>query len=370
MFIVKNAVYGLSLTLLMLTACSKGEQAPPAMPPPEVTVTTVKRMAVPLQLTYTGITVGAREVEVRARVTGIVLKRLYREGAVVRQGDVLFQIDPAPFQAAVAQSKADLAVATANAAQARRDRDRILPLFEQKLASTKDRDDAMSKLEVAEANVQAAEANLRTAELELGYTEVRAPISGVASRESRSEGSLVTAGTDSTLLTRIVQIEPLYVDFGVPSAEAALLRARLAARGQNLRVNVSNDEGVNDEAQLTFIDNAVDTASGTVQVRAVLANKQQSLWPGQYLRARVEDLTLPDAVAIPRRAVLSSTQGYMVWVIDGTDTAQPRPVKLGRALGNDVLISEGLQGDERVIVDGLFKVTPGGKVKPVAVEQG
>jgi membrane fusion protein (multidrug efflux system) len=359
------------ITVVTLQACSRADQTPAAAPPPEVAIATVAKGAVPLDLSYTGQTVGSREVEVRARVTGIVLKRSYREGAVVRQGEVLFQIDPAPFEASVAQSKAALAVAKANAAQARRDHDRVLPLFQQGLVSVKDRDDAVSKLEVAEANAQSAAAALRTAELQLGYTSVRAPISGVASRESRSEGSLVSADTDSALLTRIVQIEPLYVDFSVPSNEATLLRARMASGKQNVKVKVTNDEGVNDTAVLTFIDNAVDIASGTVQMRAVLANAQRGTWPGQFVRAEVEDMTVPDAIAIPRRAVLSSTQGYMVWSLDDKNSAQPRPVKLGRNLGNNVLITEGLTGGERIIVDGLFKVTPGAIVRTVpAAGQG
>ena len=195
-------------------------------PPPEVVVNSVSRGEVPIQLSYSGRTAGSREVEVRARVSGILLERLYEEGKRVREGEVLFRIDPEPFRAAAAQARAELAVAVAQRDEARRNRDRLVPLFEKSAVSRRERDAAVSAFEIGEANVAAAQARLRTAQLELGYTEVRAPISGLASREERSEGSLVTAGEDSSLLTRIVQTDPLYVDFSIAESEAALLRER------------------------------------------------------------------------------------------------------------------------------------------------
>lgn len=366
LLIVRNVSMVVPLAVLLACQPAAPNGAPAAAVPPEVVVGVAQPGAAPLSLSYTAQTVGSREVEVRARVSGILLQRLYTEGAAVAKDEVLFQIDPTPFEAAVAQDRGALAVARANQLQARRNRDRVLPLAERGLASPKERDDALSGVEVADAQVQAAEATLRTAELNLSYTKVRAPIAGIASREARSEGSLVTAGTESSLLTRIVQLEPLYVEFAAPEQEASAVRAAWVARqGRGVQLRVEAEGGQPLTAQLSFIDNAVDTASGTVRMRAVLDNKDRKLWPGQYVRAQFADLTLANAITIPRRAVLSSAQGYMVWVVDAANSVQPRPVKLGRAFGEDVLISEGLQASDRYVLDGLFKVQPGITVKPV-----
>jgi membrane fusion protein, multidrug efflux system len=364
--IVRNAFMALPLAALLACRPAVPNGVSAAAAQPEVVVGVAQPVAAPLSLSYTAQTVGSREVEVRARVSGILLRRLYKEGAAVTKDEVLFQIDPAPFEAAVAQDRATLAVAHANQLQARRNRDRVLPLTEKGLASAKERDDALSGVEVADAQVQAAEATLRTAELNLGYTRVRAPIAGIASREAHSEGSLVSADTESSLLTRIVQLQPLYVEFAAPEREAAAVRAaRSAKSGRDLQMDIEADGGQTLTAQLSFIDNAVDIASGTVRMRAVLENKDRTLWPGQYVRAQFADLTLANVITIPRRAVLSSAQGYMVWVVDASNSVQPRPVKLGRAFGEDVLISEGLQANERYVLDGLLKVQPGITVKPV-----
>jgi membrane fusion protein (multidrug efflux system) len=355
--------------MLAVTAC---EQAAPAVqtaatPIPEVIVAVADKRAAPLSLSYTAQTVGSREVEVRARVSGILLKRLYQEGSTVQQGQVLFEIDAAPFEAVVAEDRATLAVAQAGQLQARRNRDRVLPLVEKGLASAKERDDALSGLEVADAQVQAAAANLRTAELNLSYTKVRAPIAGIASREARSEGSLITAGSDSSLLTRIVQLQPLYVEFAAPEQEAAAIRAAWSHRkGQALPVQITVAADAPLDAELSFIDNTVDTTSGTVRMRAVLANRERALWPGQYVRAEFADLTLADSITIPRRAVLSSAQGYAVWVVDGNNSVQQRAIKLGRTTGEEVQITAGLTANERYVLDDLFKMQSGMIIKPVA----
>jgi membrane fusion protein (multidrug efflux system) len=366
-----HAVAALAL-LLTLAACDQATPAgQTAAVAPEVVVGVAAKRALPLSLSYTAQTVGSREVEVRARVSGILLKRLYQEGSTVQQGEVLFELDAAPFEAIVAQDRAALAVMQANLLQARRNRDRVLPLVEKGLASGKERDDSLSGVEVADAQLQAATANLRTAELNLSYTKVRAPIAGLTSREIRSEGSLITTDNDSSLLTRIVQLQPLYVEFAAPEQEAALVRAAVAQRkGHPLSVRVVADADAAPDTTLTgelsFIDNAIDTSSGTVRMRAVLANRDRGIWPGQYVRAEFADLNLADAITVPRRAVLSSAQGYAVWVLDTNNSVQSRSVKLGRTIGDDVLIVAGLNTDERYVLDGLFKVQPGLTVKPVA----
>jgi len=356
---------------MMLAACG-GQEGGHAPPPPEVAVQTVDDKPVPLELTYTARTVGSREVEVRARVGGILLKRRYEEGSRVKQGQPMFLIDPEPVRARVASARAAVAVAKARLEEARRERDRVLPLFEKNAVSQSRRDEVVSAYDVAEANLVAAESNLRTALLDLEYTDVRAPISGLTSREVLSEGSLVGTDQDSSLLTKIVQIEPLYVEFSVPQSEASLLRRSLnGGSGTVPVVKVIQEDGTEypEPAKLTFVDNAVDINSGTVRVRAVLANSEGALIPGQFVRAKVEGVLLSNVVSIPRRAVVSSAQGTFVWLVDSEGKAQMRPVQISRTIGNNVVITDGLKPGERVIVDGVMKVhQPGIQVSAVTVD--
>ncbi|HKE94788.1 MAG TPA: efflux RND transporter periplasmic adaptor subunit, partial [Povalibacter sp.] len=219
----RTALIAAAVVATALTACGPKQQnfQPP---PPEVGVKTVDSSAVPLDLTYTARTVGSREVEVRARVGGILLKRRFEEGSRVKEGQPMFLIDPEPIRARLASARAEVAVAKARLEEARRQRDRVLPLFEKNAVSQSRRDEVVSTFEVAQASLTAAEAAQRTAELDLEYSDVRAPIGGLTSREAVSEGSLVSTDQNSSLLTRIVQIDPLYVEFTVPEAEAALIR--------------------------------------------------------------------------------------------------------------------------------------------------
>ncbi len=361
-----------SASLFSLAGCGQGGAQPAGgMPKPEVAVATAASAPLPLQLTYTARAVGSREVEVRARVTGILEARRFVEGSAVKAGDVLFQIDPEPYRAAVAQARGELGVERASLDEATRNRDRIVPLYDKNAVSQRQRDEAVSAYEVAAARVAAAEARLKSAELDLGYTSVRAPISGLTSREVRSEGSLVQAGGETSLLTRIVQTDPLYIEFSLPEQEAALLRARLAdqATRKNLLVTLLLGTGEHPEkAPVTFIDNAVESASGTVIARAVLPNKQGALLPGQFVRVRVDGVALEDVVAIPRKAVMMSPQGAFVWVIDANEAASFRPVQMGRGADEQVVITQGLGAGERYIVEGVMKVAPGAPVTAVPAE--
>lgn len=366
-FLVVTAVTGISLA-----ACGGGQQQQHQMPPPEVAVQTVEKNPVPLDLTYTARTVGSREVEVRARVGGILLKRRYEEGEPVKQGQPLFLIDPEPVRARLASARAEVAVAKARLEEARRQRDRVLPLFEKNAVSQSRRDEAVSTFEVAEANHAAAESALRMAELDLEYTDVRAPISGLSSREVLSEGSLVTTEQSSSLLTKIVQVDPLYVEFSVPEAEAAMIRASLApankANAPRVRLLLENGKEYPESAKVTFVDNAVDVNSGTVRVRAVLSNPEAQLIPGQFIRARVEGVMLSNVVVVPRKAVMSSAQGQFIWIVNGEEKVEFRPVQLGRSMGNNIIIAEGLAPGDRYIVEGVLKVQPGIQVSAVSLD--
>jgi len=285
----------------------------------------------------------------------------------------MFLIDQEPIRARIASARAEVAVAKARFEEAGRQRDRVLPLFEKNAVSQSRRDEVSSGYEVAAANLAAAESNLRTAQLDLEYSDVRAPISGLTSREMLSEGSLVSTEKDSSLLTRIVQVDPLYVEFSMPESEAALLRASIAPARKNptppiVKLLLENGEEYPESAKLTFVDNAVDTQSGTVRVRAVLPNPEAQLLPGQFIRVRVEGVTLSNVVAIPRKAVMSSAEGRFVWLVAAGEKVEIRPVQVGRTMGNNIVVTQGLNPGDRYIVDGVLKVQPGIQVSAVSVD--
>ena len=354
------------LSLSTLAGCAK-QQAQQAFPPMEVGSLEVKPKALALTLEHAAQLRGVREVEVRARVSGILLKRMYVEGSRVKEGELLFRIDPASFEATVAKARADLGVQQANLDATKRERDRVLPLYEQKLISLRDRDTAVAAYESAVAATAATQAALKSAELDLSYTNVRAPISGLTSREARSEGSLVTAGSDTSLLTHIVQADRLYVQFSVPEAEAASIRAANSGGASNpVTVDVLEPSGkvVAAGARVEFISPAVGDQTGTVDVRAVLANPQNML-PGQVVRARVNGVTLASSLVIPKRAVMHGVQGSFVWLIGAGDKVEFRSVQLGTTAENDVVVDQGLKAGERIVVEGILKVQPGAVVKGV-----
>jgi membrane fusion protein (multidrug efflux system) len=367
-----KSVVAIAVSALLLAACGKEPQQH-APPPPDVAVQTVAQEPVPLDLTYTARTVGSREVEVRARVGGIVMKRRFEEGSRVKQGQSMFLIDPEPVRARLASARAEVAVAKARLEEARRQKDRVLPLFEKNAVSQSRRDEAVSGFEVAQANHAAAESQMRMAQLDLEYTDVRAPISGLTSREVLSEGSLVSTEQGSSLLTKIVQVDPLYVEFSVPESEAALIRASLApandAAAPTVKLLLESGKEYPDTAKVTFVDNAVDLGSGTVRVRAVLNNPEAQLIPGQFIRARVDGVMLGNVVAVPRKAIMSSAQGQFMWIVNGEQKVEFRPVQVGRSMGNNIVVTDGLAPGDRYIVEGVMKVQqPGMQVNAVSVD--
>lgn len=369
---LQGQVLAVTLLAAVLAACGQApEQHAP--PPPEVAVQSVTQGAVPLDLTYTARTMGSREVEVRARVGGILLKRRFEEGSSVSAGQPLFQIDPEPIRARAASARAEVTVATARFDESRRQRDRVLPLFEKNAVSQSRRDEATSGYEVAAANLVAAQSALKMTELDLEYSDVRAPIAGLSSREMMSEGSLVSTEQSSSLLTKIVQVDPLYIEFSLPEAEAALVRASIAPANKGnarplVKLLLESGEEYPEAAKLTFVDNAIDTQSGTVRVRAVLPNPEAQLLPGQFIRARIEGVSLANAVAVPRKSVMTSAQGRFVWIVAADDRIEMRPVQVGRAMGNNIVVTQGLAPGDRFVVEGVLKVQPGIQVSTVSVD--
>lgn len=373
---LRPAVLGCLLACsVVLGGCDPaGSQPQGGMPPPEVVVTEVRPRDLPVRYEYVGQTAGSREVEVRARVTGILLARNFREGAEVRRGQSLFTIDPAPFRIALRRSEAELAASEARLDQARRNGARLKPLVDARAVSRKDFDDAVSAERIADAEVKLAQARLAEARLNLQYTRVEAPIGGITSRASQSEGTLVS-GPD-VLLTTITRIDPIRVVFGIPEREHLAMRRAVddgllklpVGDGFDVEVRLSDGSLFEPEGRLDFRDVRVNPATGTTETRAELPNPRGRLRPGQFVRVTLTGAVRPDAVVIPQRAVLEGPQGKFVYVVDAESKARMRPVQVGDWQGEGWIIQRGLAAGDRVIVDGLLKVGPGAPVRVAAPE--
>lgn len=362
------------LSALLAAGCGKESsgQTPGAMPPAEVVVKTVKPADLPLNFEYVGQVSGSREVQVRARVGGILLRRAYEEGARVRQGDLLFEIDPEPFKAALEQAKGALGQSEARLARAKRDLERMRKLRSEDVISQKDIDDAQTEFEAASAEVRSAQAKVREAGINLGYTRVEAPITGVTSKETRSEGSLVGTSADSSLLTTINRIDPVYVNFSIPGPESIKFRKDLAegkvafVKGSDFDVAIILADGsrYGHPGHVNFVDTQVDQQTGVVKARAEAPNPNGDILPGQFVRVRLEGAVLKQAMTVPQGSVLRTQQGPMVWVVNAQNVVEPRPVTLGTTLGNDYLLEGGVASGDRVVVEGVIKVRPGAAVNP------
>ena len=374
---MRSAPFVAPLLALVVAACSpsdgsekKGGGHPGmGMPPPEVSTVTVAPRSLTLTFEYVGQTAGSREVEVRARVAGIMLKRNFVEGAPVKEGQSLYSIDPAQFEAAAARAEAEVVGAQARLEQAKRNAARLKPLYAEKAVSQKDNDDAVSAEEISAADLKAARARLAEARLSLGYTKVESPVSGVASRSLRSEGSLVS-GPDM-LLTTVTQVDPIWVSFGIPDNEQAQLQKEVQAGRVALpkdgRFEVAlrlADGSVYDKTgKLNFSDVRVSPATGTRDARAELPNPNGALRPGEFVRVILRGATRPSALTVPQRAVLEGPQGKFVYVVDEKNTAQPRPIEVGDWAGDAWIVNNGLQPGDRVIVEGLMRLGPGAPVR-------
>jgi membrane fusion protein (multidrug efflux system) len=358
-----------------LAACSpsggqeKGAHGGPGggMPPAEVSAVTVEAKSLPVAFEYVGQTAGSREVEVRARVTGILLKRNFEEGARVKKGQSLFTIDRAPYEAALARAQADVAAAEARAEQAARNAARLKPLYAEKAVSQKDYDDAVSAEAISAADVKAVRARLAEVRLNLQYTRVESPVSGIAGRALRSEGSLVSG--PEVLLTTVVQADPIWVNFGIPDNEQARLEKEAQAGRLTLPKKFEVELRLADgslhpvKGTLDFTDVRISPATGTREARAELPNAEGALSPGQFVRVILHGAVRPNALLVPQRAVLEGPQGKFVYLVNEQDQAESRPVQVGEWSGDAWIITEGLKGGERIITDGLMKLGPGAPVK-------
>jgi len=361
-----------AVAVLALSAC--GQKAPQggAMPPPEVGVVTVTPSAVAVVNELPGRLEGVRTAEVRARVEGIVLSRNYTEGGEVKAGQVLFRIDPAPYQAQLASAKAQLERAEANAVSARQKAERYKPLVAANAVSKQEYDDAVAAAGQANADIAAAKAAVTTAQINLGYTTVTAPISGRVGRALVTEGALVGKG-EATRLTTVEQVDPIWVTFTQPATEVARLRRAIESgqvKGVNggARVHLypeGSDKEYGMTGKLLFSDMTVDPTTGSITLRAEFQNPKRELLSGTFVRVKIEQGVDEKALTVPQRALIRSAQGASVLVVGDDGKVAALPVKAPQAIGDRWVVTEGLKGGEKVIVEGLQKVRPGAPAKAV-----
>jgi len=364
----------LIVALLHLSAC--GEQGAtataPAPPPPEVSVTTIALERVVITTELPGRLEATRVAQVRARVAGVVLKRVFQEGSDVKAGDVLFRIDPAPFEAAFNSAQATLAKAEANLAQANLKVQRYKPLVETTAISQQEFDDATTAQKQTAADVASAKAARDTAKLNLGYATVTAPISGRIGRALVTEGALVGQG-EATLLATIQQIDPIYVNLTQSSADVLRLQ-RATASGKLKTLNggspkvelIAADGRVYPHAgKLLFSDISVDESTGAVTLRAEFPNPDRTLLPGMYTRAKLEQAVHDQAITVPQQAVMRSPDGASVLVVGADGKVAAQSIKTDGTHGDKWIVSQGLKAGDRVVVEGLQKAKAGATVKPM-----
>ena len=368
-FALKAAALG-----LLLNPAAYADKTANTAPPPEVVVETVKVESLPLEFEYPARTAGFREVQVRAQVSGILQERTYTEGSAVKQSQVLFRIDPRPYQAALARAKGAVAQEQARYRQTERDLKRIRELQKKGFASESELDNAISNFEQSKANIEAAKAELQAKQIDLDYTTVKAPISGITSKETVSEGSLMVAGDpNASLLTNITQLDPMYVNFAAPDREVSRVRDGLRdgsfvlEGGERMSVKLMFGDGTSYplEGQVDFTDSLIDRSTGTVSARAVVPNPNLALMPGQFIRVVVKGISKPNAITVPERAISQGPNGTFVYVVDDQGLARVRVVTTEHTAKGRWAVEGGIVAGDQVIVEGLPKVKPNIQVKVV-----
>jgi membrane fusion protein (multidrug efflux system) len=359
--------------LLFFAGCDRHTEAQQAVQPPEVAVVVVEPQRIELTTELPGRTSAFRVAEIRPQVSGIVQKRMFQEGSDVKAGQLLYQIDPAPFQVALESARASLAKAQANVPTLRLKAERYRELLAENAVSRQDYDDAAASVEQSRAEVEYWKAAVEAARINLGYTRVTAPISGRIGKSSITDGALVTAYQPAPLAV-IQQLDPIYVDVTQSSAELLRLRrgiesGRLSSDGETsrkVRLLLEDGSAYPQEGTLQFRDVTVEPTTGSFTVRIVVPNPRHLLLPGMFLRAVVQEGVMEQAILAPQQGVIRTPKGEPVaWVVDESGKVQQRPLALTRTLGASWLVASGLAAGDRVIVEGMLNVRPGATVKAV-----
>jgi membrane fusion protein, multidrug efflux system len=350
-----------------LNGCSKQEAVVAA--PPEVLVMEAPTRDVPVYREWIGTIDGSENAEIRARVSGYLIKRDYQEGSLVKKGDLLFEIDPAPTQEALLEAKGQLEQARATAKAAAAEQERSDKLFAQKVISEQEHTNKVQLNQANQAKVKASEANVRQAELNLGFCRVTSPVDGIAGLAKAQVGDLVGTGNNVTL-TYVSTLDPVKVTFPISESDYLLASKRvqetltkpLDQRPESIELILADGSTFPHKARFQSVDLQVKQSTGTILVTALLANPGDILRPGFFARARIVAETLKDAVVVPQRAVSEVQGSYQLGIIGADGKAEIRPVKVGARTGSDWVITSGLKAGEKVVVEGLQKIKAGAPV--------
>jgi membrane fusion protein (multidrug efflux system) len=358
------------LLSVFLNGCGGDKPAAQVIPPSEVKFIIAEATTVPVMREYVGNVVAYRSVQVRARVEGVMTKRHYSEGTNVKEGQLLYSIDPDNYEAAQRDAQAALAQAEANLANAKAREARYAPLAKEDAISKQDYDDAVTQLRQAESAVQSGKAQLDRAKLNLGYTQIRATETGRIGFSQVPEGALVGKG-EPTLLATIEKLDPIYVNFTMPDRDALVLQRSFRSGavkeqgGENVRMILPDGSEFSQAGRIDVADAQINRETGTITLRAVLPNRGfPNLLPGMFVNVRMTAGQRPGAIVIPQRAVMKLPSGHAVFVVTEDNKAERRDLVVGEWINDGWIIEKGLAAGDKVIVDGIQKVQPGGTVKP------
>lgn len=347
--------------LLALAACSARKDEPKAKPPVPVTVAAAARKTVPVQIRAIGNVEPYTTVAIKAQVNGQIARVHFREGQDVRKGDLLFTIDPRPYQAALKQAEATLAKDQAQAKYARDQVERYGALLKEGVVSQDQYDQVRANADSSAATIAADRAAVENAKIQLAYCYIRSPIDGRTGNLAVQVGNLVKAN-DVPVLVTINQISPIYATFSVPERDMVDLR-RYLGKGIKVEAYVTGDEGKPESGSVTFLDNAVDTSTGSIKLKGTFANSSRRLWPGQFVSVVISLTDIHDAVVVPTRAVQTGQQGHYVFVVKADQTVEQRPVSVGVATNGETVIAGGVNAAETVVTDGHIRLVPGARVE-------
>jgi multidrug efflux system membrane fusion protein len=349
----------LALSLVPLSCSSEKPKA--ALPPVPVLVATVVEKTVPLELKAIGNVEPYATVGIKSRIAGQLVKVNFKEGQDVKEGELLFVIDPRPYEAALQQAEANLQKDKALANKAQADARRYAQLIKKQFVSQQDYDQAKATAESLTATVNADQVAVKNAKLNLSYCYIKAPITGRTGSLLANQGNMIKENADTAMLV-INQIQPIYVSFAIPQHDLPEIRKYMGVERVQVEALIPGQEAP-EVGDLTFVNNTVDTATGTIQCKATFANPHKRLWPGVFVNVGVKLSTQPHAILVPSQAVQTRQEGRFVFVVKPDLTVEVRPVEEGRAIDGDVIITKGLKPGEQVVTDGQLRLVPGAKVK-------
>jgi membrane fusion protein, multidrug efflux system len=364
----------LAAGVVLVSGCNEKKEATATPPPPAVIVAAVEPRNVPIFDEWIGRLDGSANVDIRARVQGYVQEIAFNEGTVVNEGDLLLRIDPRPYEAALAQAQAKLAQAEADQQKTDQEQQRQTDLFNKKVASDRDYRNAIQANAAAKATVDADHASVDQAQLDLEFATIKSPIKGIVGRTTFTVGNFVPAGSGGAQITTISTVDPIELQFGISEKEyllsseeiSALLAEPLEQRDEDFELIRADGKVHPHKGRLLAADRAVDPNTGTIRITAIFPNPGNILRPGQYARVRLKVEERTGALPVAQRAVVEIQGKNFVWVVDDTNKASMRSVTVGPRIGSDWLIDTGLKPGDRIVVEGLQRLTEGGSVKPTA----